>query len=69
MLDIPIIAVVPQRLVTNDTIIHIITKKDFTLITILKFTYFTILIMLKVKTIIQSQMLHYLSYRRPYLEP
>ena len=52
MLDIPIIAVVPQRLATNDTILHIITQKDFTLITILKIMYFTIHIMLQVQTII-----------------
>ncbi len=52
MLDIPITAVVPLRLVTNDTILHIITQKDFTLIAILKITYFTILITLQVKTII-----------------
>ncbi len=53
MLDIPIIAVVPQRLVTNDIILHTTTQKDFTLITILKVTYFTIIIiMLQVRTII-----------------
>jgi hypothetical protein len=52
MLDIPITAVVPLRLVTNDTILHIITQKDFIPITILKIMYFTIPIMLHVKTII-----------------
>ena len=31
MLDIPITAVVPLRLVTNDTILHITTQKDFIL--------------------------------------
>ena len=52
MLDIPITAVVPLRLVTNDTTLHIIAKKDFILITNLKITYFTIMFMLQVRTII-----------------
>lgn len=52
MLDIPITAVVPLRLVTNDIILHITTQTGFTVITILKITYFTILITLQVKTII-----------------
>ena len=52
MLDIPITAVVPLRLVTNDTTLHITTQTGFVLITILKITYFTILTMLQVRTII-----------------
>ena len=52
MLDIPITAVVPLRLLTNDIILYIITQMGFVLVTILKIKYFTIILMLQVRTII-----------------
>jgi hypothetical protein len=50
MLDIPIIAIMPQRPVTAGIILHTTTIMGFTTITILKIMYHTISTTLQVKT-------------------
>jgi hypothetical protein len=52
MLNIPIKAIMPQRPVTTGITLHIITQKDFTIITIIKITYHIIPITFQVRTII-----------------
>jgi hypothetical protein len=52
MLNIPIIVVMPLRPVTNGITHHIIVKTDFTTITITQITYYTLPIMVRVRTII-----------------